>query len=338
MKNIVTKSLIALMAVGLCSFSPKAKKTQEESIQEEVGLNLTKITDDNLCRGQIYPVEKPGNWVSGIRGVSAKQKFYWTAYFKPLVLSPDGNELAYISVKDKVGNIMVRRAAGINSAMQRTFRNVMGISWGTDDKLYFSDHSIINYGKIFSTNSHAGSVMQQMTTAGNDYEPMLSSDGKMLFFTRVETGGPSIWSLNLETGALTSCARGFNPCLIDNERFLCVRNSQTGQSEVWIVDYVNGQETLILSDPERGFTHPVISPDGQWIICEGSSNSTLSKKVNLDIFAVRVDGTQFTQLTYHPAMDCNPIFSKDGKTVYFMSNRSNGKSDLCDIWSMKFPL
>ena len=37
-------------------------------------------------------------------------------------------------------------------------------------------------------------------------------------------------------------------------------------------------------------------------------------------------------------MDCCPVFSKDGKNIYFLSNRSQRKSDYCDIWSMKFLL
>lgn len=336
MKKFVCMSLFVAAIMALYSFAPKDKI--DETIQEEVGLSLSKISDDKLCKGHVYPLSKPYTWAGFLGGVSAKQKFYWST-FRLLALSPDGNDLAYISVKDKAGNVMIRRAAGMSTATQRTFRSVMGVTWGCDDKLYFSDISSGSYNsKIFATNARAGSVMQQMTNSGNDDDPVLSPDGKTLFFSRLEVGGPSIWSLNLETGALTSCARGFGACPIDNERFLCVRNSQTGQSEIWLVDFNKGQETLVLSDPERGFTNPSLSPDGQWIVCEGSSKSSISKKFNLDIFAVRIDGTRFTQLTYHPAMDCCPVFSKDGKNIYFLSNRSQRKSDYCDIWSMKFLL
>jgi len=310
----------------------------DETMQEEVGLNLRKLTDDNLCLGHLYIV-KPVSFQGSIAGCSAKQKFYWST-FRRMHISPEGDELTYINISDKKGNVMVRKTTSMTSAIQRTFRDVRSVSWGSDDKLYFADYTNGNDSKIFATNSHAGSVMQQITNAASDDDPILAADGKTLFFTRYETGGgASIWAYNLDDGSLLSCCRGFNPYPVGegNEEFLCVRNTAKGQSEIWLVNYVKGQETLILSDAERGFTNPVLSPDGQWIVCEGNSKSTVSKKQNLDLFAVRIDGSHFSQLTFHPAMECCPTFSKDGKTLYFLSNRSQKKTNYCNIWSMKFP-
>lgn len=332
------KKLFILQVFTLFTLGGFAGHPIEETMQEEVGLNLRKITDDNLSLGHIYTT-RPYSFQSSIIGCSAKQKFYWTT-FRRMDISPDGNELAYINISDKKGNVMIRKATVISAATQRTFRNVGSVSWGSDDKVYFADYTNGSNSKICVINSHAGSVMQQITNAASDDDPILAADGKTLFFTRYEgNGGASIWSYNLEDGSLISCARGYNPWPVgnSNEEFLCVRNTARGQSEIWLVNYVKGQETLILSDEERGFTNPTMSPDGKWIVCEGNSKSSVSRKQNLDLFAVRIDGTQFTQLTYHPAMDCCPVFSKDGKTIFFLSNRSQKKTIHCNIWSMKFP-
>ena len=116
-----------------------------------------------------------------------------------------------------------------------------------------------------------------------------------------------------------------------------MRNSSDGKSEIWYVDYVKGQESIILSDVNRSFTNPTLSPDGQWLLVVGNSASSISKKQNLDIFAVRTDGTQLTQLTYHPQQDCCPVWSKDGKSIYFISSRAN-KDMYYNIWRMNFNL
>lgn len=108
-------------------------------------------------------------------------------------------------------------------------------------------------------------------------------------------------------------------------------------SEIWMVNYVLGQETLILSDKNRSYTNPSLSPDGQWIVCVGNSKSSISKKNNLDVFAAKTDGTEIVQLTYHPANDCSPVFSKDGKSVYFISSRAN-KDEAYNVWKMRFDL
>ena len=57
--------------------------------------------------------------------------------------------------------------------------------------------------------------------------------------------------------------------------------------------------------------------------------------MNLDIFAVKIDGTQCIQLTYHPAEDCCPAWSADGKSVYFLSARAN-KKNMYNVWKMRF--
>lgn len=332
------KTIIMLFSLVMGVMMLTGGRPIDETMQEEVGLNLRKLTDDNLTLGHLY-IDKPKSFQGCIFGCSAKQKFYWTT-FRRLDVSPEGNELAYININDKKGNVLIRKTSGISAATQRTFRNVQSTSWGVDGKIYFADYTNGSNSKVCSMDAHAGSVMQQITNAASDDDPILSKDGKMLFFTRYETGGgPSIWSYELENGALTSCARGFNPwpCGNNNEEFLCVRNTVLGQSEIWLINFVKGQETLVISDAERGFSNPTLSPDGRWIVCEGNSKSSVSKKQNLDLFAVRIDGAQFTQLTYHPAMDCCPVFSPDGKTIYFLSNRSQKKTIDCNIWSMKFP-
>jgi Tol biopolymer transport system component len=179
-------------------------------------------------------------------------------------------------------------------------------------------------------------------TNGNvdDSFPVLSSDGKLLYFTRwTSSYGPSIWSLNKAKGTLSSCARGFDVCAIpgNNEAFYCVRNSTAGKSEIWYVNYVKGQESIVLSDTKRSFTSPCLSPDGKWLLVVGNSTSNISNKENTDIFVARTDGSQLTQLTYHPQTDMSPVWSKDGKYIYFISSRANA-DQAYNVWRMNFSL
>lgn len=267
---------------------------------------------------------------------SKKARILW-ATIKCLDVSPDGQEIAYIAEVNKQSNVMIKKSTLQGASTQRTFRNVGDFSWGHDGNLYYADATNINYSQIASTNSHIGSLIKQLTSNNEDHNPVLSSDGSLLFFTRVDSSGPSIWSLDMRTGALTSCARGYSPEPVpgDNTKFLCVRNSAAGSSEIWIVDYMRGQETLIASDSERSFSNPTMSPDRQWILCQANAVSNISKKPNIDIFAVKADGTQTIQLTYHPGSDCCPVWAPDGKHVYFLSTRGN-KNNMYNVWRMNF--
>lgn len=309
------------------------------SAPEEQGLNIQKITDESSNSVFGHATFTKSSDFTLIRFGGCKDaKFFWGTG-RLLSVSPDGTELAYLNSSNKQSSIMVRKTTSVGTATQRTFRDVRDFSWGNDDNLYFSDESDLTNCQIGTTNAHSGSIIRQLTSNNNDSNPVISEDGKLLLFTRVDRTGPTIWSLNLEDNALTSCARGYNPCFIgkSKDEFLCVRNSTAGVSEIWRVNYVKGQETLLLSDKNRGFSNPSISPDGQWVLVEGNSKSVQGKKQNLDIFAIKLDGSNFTQITYHAAQDCCPVWSKDGKYIYFLSTRGN-KNEAYNVWRMRFAL
>ena len=346
MKAIFFPAVIAF-AMLLTSCVTQQQPTQPTYLEafspEESGLNMTKITDESrgsivcgLTGSTVYSF----NYYTSVIGVNLAKDFHWFCY-PCLAISPDGTKLAYISRLNNQDNIMVRSTSAQGIATQRSFRNVKGgIAWGSNDRLYFADNNDPNY-YISSMDANQGSIMSQHTN-GNvaDRFPTLSSDGTMLFFTRWQaTYGPSVWALNLKDGSLSSCARGFCPGVIPgkNNEFYCVRNSTDGRSEIWHVNYVTGQEAIVLSDKNRSFTNPTLSPDGKWLLVVGNSESQINKKQNTDIFVVRVDGTQLTQLTYHPADDISPVWGKDGKSIFFISSRAN-KDQYYNIWRMNFDL
>lgn len=356
MNKIVNLAIVACLGMAM-STEVYAKKYEEAVTPEETGLNVQKITDESsntvyghtvnsglfskFKYGSLFGAVKSGgsdNTSMSDQGCSQAAKMTWGAQ-RLLCLSPDGSELGYVSEVNKQRSVMIRKASAVSTSTQRTSRSVNGFSWGVDDNLYFADDTNAGESSICKVNATKGNVMRQLTNGNIDRDPVLAKDGKTLFFTRVDKAGPSIWCINTETGDIISCARGYNVALVGNktDEFLCVRNSASGNSEIWLVNYVIGQETLILSDKERGFTNPTLSPDGQWILVEGNSKSSISKKNNLDIFAVKIDGSNLIQLTYHPENDCCPVWSADGKSIYFISSRTNTKN-MYNVWKMRFDL
>ncbi|MDE6301856.1 MAG: hypothetical protein K2M19_09085 [Muribaculaceae bacterium] len=306
-------------------------------VVEESGLNVTKITDES-ANSVIGATASPRFNIlffgkSAMAG--SKKNLMWNLN-RTLSISPDGSELAYLTRKNKQDNVMVRRATGGGASTQRTNRDINDFCWGPDGNLYLSDFIERGHAKIATIDAHKGSLMRQLTSNNYDLNPS-TIDGKTIFFTRIENNGPMIWSYNIETGELVSCTRGYQPTPINETTVLCVRNSSEGNSEIWSVDYINGQETLILSSKDQGFSNPTLSPNGEWILLQGNSKSTSTKKQNLDLFVVKPDGTQLTQLTYHPAMDFCPVWSADGKSIYFISSRGT-KDEAYNIWRMNFTL
>lgn len=349
-KTLATCMMLSIVAFNSCSHktlppipTPQPQLYLELYSPEEGGLNLVKITDEaagNVIAGRTGSLQSSTNYTMKMLGFNVKSNFQWNCS-KNLAISPDGTKLAYLAENNKQRNIIVRNTTSQGVSTQRTFRNVAGgFCWGTDDRIYFGDNNNPNY-YISSVNALQGSVMSQHTNGNvDDSYPALSSDGDIIFFTRWQAAyGPSIWALNKKNGTLSSCARGFMPCLIpgNNDAFYCVRNSTSGRSEIWYIDYVHGQESIVLSDENRSYTSPCLSPDGKWLLLVGNSMSSISKKQNTDIFVVRTDGSQCTQLTYHPADDQCPVWSADGKNIFFISSRAT-KDLSFNIWRMNFQL
>lgn len=345
MKKITVPFVMSLAIAAITSCSPKIEQQiyLELYSPEESGLNLVKITDESVgsvIGGTVNSLISGRNYTMMMVGFNAKGNIAWTCP-KNLAISPDGSKLAYLSNTNGQRNVIVRNSNSQGVSTQRTFRNVSGgFCWGNDNRIYFGDNNNPNY-YISSVDAIQGSVMSQHTTGNvDDSFPALSSNGKVLYFTRWQSSyGPSIWALNMKDGTLSSCARGFMPCLIpdNNDAFYCVRNSTSGRSEIWYIDYVHGQESIVLSDENRSYTNPCLSPDGEWLLVVGNAISSISKKQNTDIFVVRTDGSQCTQLTYHPAVDMCPVWSADGKHIFFISSRAS-KDQAYNIWRMNFQL
>lgn len=68
-----------------------------------------------------------------------------------------------------------------------------------------------------------------------------------------------------------------------------------------------------------------ISADGRWIVF------TSNRDGDLELYAMRLDGTNPVRLTYTPGYDGGPFFSPDGKKVLYRSDRKS--NDLLQVFT-----
>ena len=118
---------------------------------------------------------------------------------------------------------------------------------------------------------------------------------------------------------------------------LCTRVNEQGNGEIWRINLSTGVEECIVSDPNRSFSTPSLSPDGQWILMVGSNilMNGSHPYPNTDIFVCHLDGSQLMQLTYHAADDLSPVWGRDGRYIYFVSQRGSAKKT-ANVWRMTF--
>jgi len=72
----------------------------------------------------------------------------------------------------------------------------------------------------------------------------------------------------------------------------------------------------LFGDLERRAAAPALSPDGSKVAF------SIAEKGNVDIYVVKVDGSDLVRITRHPAVDTNPSWAPGGKTLLFTSDRT----------------
>ena len=187
-----------------------------------------------------------------------------------------------------------------------------------------------------------GNVVRQVSNGtDNDFAGQITKDNNHIYFHRGEGyGAYSLWSWDRKNNLFSNYSRGMTPVLDPRnpDVVYCARFTDKKESEIWRLNLNTGVEELILGLPERSFTTPQLSPNGQWLLVTGTSRSEKHKDLNTDIFVVRTDGTQLTQLTFHPGNDLSAIWAPDGKSIYFVSERGTAKKGLYNVWQMDFNL
>ena len=316
-------SMVFLLALACESTMAQSVDYSVVSVPEESGTDFTQIsqTTDYVCMPEVKRSNRGIGWFSN----------------RILDISTDGSQIAYLSFRNNTTNIFIKDLSKQGSSIQKTNRTaVLDFSYSPDGKQIVFSEARGKTNQIFQTSADKGFVCRQITSGNMDYSPIYSADMKLIFFARQENKSISIWSHDMQNNFLANYSQGLNPYPVKGEpAFICVRPNAAGHSEIWKVNYETGVEECIVSQPDRDFTSPSISPDGQWLLFVGSSKIETGSfsYYNTDLFVSRLDGTGFAQLTYHAADDLSPVWSKDGRYIYFVSQRGN-KEAKANIWRM----
>ena len=181
--------------------------------------------------------------------------------------------------------------------------------------------------------------VRQLSFGGENAEAYWSFDGKLLIFqsTRGDAGCDQQFIMNGDGSGVRRVSNGtgrttcgyFFP---DGSRILysstheaskdCPPNPDMSLGYVWpLSDYQiytarpDGSDTKVLA-PAPGFytAEATISKDG-WIVF------TSTRDGDLDMYKMRLDGSELTRLTNEPGYDGGAFFSADGKRIVYRASR-----------------
>jgi Tol biopolymer transport system component/DNA-binding winged helix-turn-helix (wHTH) protein len=137
---------------------------------------------------------------------------------------------------------------------------------------------------------------------------------------------PAVWRINLthaggkassQARILLSATGGDDSAqLSPDERQLVFASMRSGTHQIWRSN-VDGSDPLQLTSFDHGYPGtPRWSPDGKWIVFD------FHGKAHAQVYLVDSEGRNLHVLTAGNSQDCVPSWSRDGKAVYFASDRT----------------
>jgi Tol biopolymer transport system component len=164
----------------------------------------------------------------------------------------------------------------------------------------------------------------------DEIQPVYSPDGQRILF-RSEREGGGLFVMPASGGLVTRVSDiGWDPAWSpDGGQIVCstARVEPTTvrlpDSQLWVVDVRTGQKRQLLDGPAF---QPQWSPSGLRIAFSGADGSR-----QRDLWTIAATGGDPVQLTSDRYADWNPIWSADGRVLYFLSDRGG----TMNAWRMR---
>jgi len=251
--------------------------------------------------------------------------------------SPDGRALAYASCEGAEFNPICDvhvlsldaglRPLGEARPLTRQRLWNLGVAWTRDG------HSIVysaNPGPhLWRVRADGTALPERLELAGRGATGPSTASGRdrLAFFRRL--WDPDIYRLRPgvpPTPLVESTFTDFWAQYSPDGRRIAFNSGRAGDTEeVWLVDADGSNPTRLTRGPGRGQGSPRWSPDGRWIAFDSQAESG-----PVDVWMIRVDGSGLHQVTHDPANETGPSFSRDGRFLYFTSNRT-GRDEIWQV-------
>jgi Tol biopolymer transport system component/DNA-binding winged helix-turn-helix (wHTH) protein len=274
-----------------------------------------------------------GLFLFNVKTREARRLTTWPLENAP-AFSPDGRTLVFNRIGPPDSIYLLRLSKDYRPegeperfvpAAESSYRN-FGIAWSSDSSdIVFSSHATGTMS-LWRVATSPGARPRRLTFASEGAStPAVSRRGERLAYVLNRTDG-NIWRLDFRSpgqnpGAptrLIASTRGeANPAYSPDGKRIAFRSDRTGGvDEAWVCASDGSNPVQLTAGVGEVLGTPQWSPDGRSIALD------VIQAENEDVYVVSANGGPVRRLTTHPAADKWPSWSRDGRWLYFCSNRS----------------
>jgi tricorn protease len=224
--------------------------------------------------------------------------------------------------------------------------------FAADPQAYFGEPSVspdgseiafVSGGDLWTVPARGGDAHLLVSHPATESRPLYSPDGKSLAFTSNRTGGGDVYLLTFATGDLkrltfddsNELVEGWSP----DSKYIYYSSSArdiSGMNDIYRVRRDGGTPTQVTADryTTEYFAAPSPAGDTLAFTARGNAGSQWWRKghSHLDESEIwlRREGSpaQYERITEGGAKEAWPMWSKDGRTLFYMSDRSGAQN----IW------
>jgi Tol biopolymer transport system component len=207
----------------------------------------------------------------------------------------------------------------------------------TVDPVISPDGKWVAYASLVSGNSEiylqsaTGQAAINLTkNNANDSNPAFSPDGETIAFRSTRDGGGLFEMGRTGESVKRLAPNGFTPSWFPDGKRIVYATQTTavvdsrggGASELWVVDSNGGESRRLFAGDAM---QPRVSPHGLRIAFWAIHYDLTTNRVvnsNRDLWTIAADGTNPVRITDEASTEWNPVWSPDGRWLYFLSNRS----------------
>lgn len=246
--------------------------------------------------------------------------------------SPDGATLAFVRYTTYNRDIYRVPVEG-GEPVRITFDNqeIEGFSWTPDGTAIIFSSNRTGRQSLWKIGA-TGGVATRVEVAGEGCVfPCLSRRGNRLAYMQA-LDDANIWRSEVPTSAqitapsklISSTQFEGNPQYSPNGDKIAFESDRSGNPEIWLSnsDGLNHVQVTSLGHPYAG--NPRWSPDGTRIVFDSRVEG------HRDLFGMDVEEGAPRRLTSEPSTETWPSWSRDGRSIYFASDRTGS----WEVWRM----